>query len=111
MSDYSDDGFDSPNQKPTRDGKSKAKSSVDPKQTDTSMQKNVRFKLGGTIDNFGDANKDLKKQTFDELPASFKKQSEKEELEHKKKFMTLDDIVSDSKSNKHVIYKFMKKGF
>ena len=45
MSDYSDDGFDSPNQKPTRDGKSKAKSSVDPKQTDTSMQKNVRFKL------------------------------------------------------------------
>ena len=80
MSDYSDEGFDSPNQKPTRDSKSKAKSSVDPKQTDTSMQKNVRFKLGGTIDNFGDANKDLKSITksdkaFEELPASLKKQT------------------------------------
>mmetsp|Transcript_5802 Transcript_5802/g.9270 ORF Transcript_5802/g.9270 Transcript_5802/m.9270 type:complete len:94 (+) Transcript_5802:268-549(+) len=32
-------------------------------------------------------------------------------MEEKKKFLTIDDIDSESKSNKHIIYKFMKKGF
>ena len=32
-------------------------------------------------------------------------------MERKKKFLTLDDIVSDSSSNRFIIYKFMKKGF
>ena len=32
-------------------------------------------------------------------------------MEHKKKYLTLDDIETDSKSNRHIIYKFMKKGF
>ena len=32
-------------------------------------------------------------------------------MERKKQFLTLEDIVSDSSSNKHIIYKFMKKGF
>jgi hypothetical protein len=32
-------------------------------------------------------------------------------MEHKKKNMTIDEVNSDSKSNKHIIYKFMKKGF
>jgi len=40
-----------------------------------------------------------------------RKAQEQEELERKKQFLTMDDIVSDSKSNKHIIYKFMKKGF
>jgi intein-encoded DNA endonuclease-like protein len=29
----------------------------------------------------------------------------------KKSYLNLEDIVSDSSSNKHIIYKFMKKGF
>ena len=29
----------------------------------------------------------------------------------KKSYMNLEDIISDSSSNKHIIYKFMKKGF
>jgi hypothetical protein len=40
-----------------------------------------------------------------------KKAAQKEELERKKKTMNVDDVNSDSKSNKHIIYKFMKKGF
>lgn len=40
-----------------------------------------------------------------------KKQIAKEEIEKKKQFLTLEDIVTDSKSNRHIIYKFMKKGF
>ena len=32
-------------------------------------------------------------------------------MERKRKFLTMNDIISDSESNKHVIYKFMKKGF
>ena len=45
------------------------------------------------------------------MPNSLKKQKEKEELEMKKSYMNLEDIISDSSSNKHIIYKFMKKGF
>lgn len=29
----------------------------------------------------------------------------------KKSYLNLEDIISDSSSNKHIIYKFMKKGF
>lgn len=29
----------------------------------------------------------------------------------KKSYMNVEDIISDSSSNKHIIYKFMKKGF
>ena len=29
----------------------------------------------------------------------------------RKSYLNLEDIVSDSSSNKHIIYKFMKKGF
>lgn len=32
-------------------------------------------------------------------------------MEHKKKYLQLEDIITDSKSNRHIIYKFMKKGF
>lgn len=40
-----------------------------------------------------------------------KKSNQKAELELRKGNLTLDDIASDSKSNKHIIYKFLKKGF
>ena len=40
-----------------------------------------------------------------------KKQHAIDNLEQKKKYLTLDDIQTDSKSNRHIIYKFMKKGF
>ena len=59
-----------------------------------------------------------KKQEYDEpespsyeVPSKLKKMNEKEEFEHFKKNLTLQDIKSDSKSNKHIIYKFLKKGF
>ena len=45
------------------------------------------------------------------MPSKLKKMNEKEEFEHFKRNLTLDDIKSDSKSNKHIIYKFLKKGF
>lgn len=45
------------------------------------------------------------------MPNSLKKQKEKDELEIKKSYMNIEDIISDSSSNKHIIYKFMKKGF
>ena len=37
--------------------------------------------------------------------------NEKDEFEQYKKNLTLDQITSNSKSNKHIIYKFLKKGF
>lgn len=48
---------------------------------------------------------------MDDLPNNLKKQKERDELEIKKSYLNLEDIVSDSMSNKHIIYKFMKKGF
>lgn len=94
MSDnYSEDEWDKSDKKPVRDTKSaKSKDS-----------KNVKFK----------ANEETQKKTVDvkDLPANLRKQTAQDELEQRKKFLTVDDIVSDSKSNKHVIYKFMKKGF
>lgn len=45
------------------------------------------------------------------MPNSLRKQKEKDELEMKKSYLNLEDIISDSSSNKHIIYKFMKKGF
>ena len=44
-------------------------------------------------------------------PISLKKQKEKEEMERRRKFLTIEDIVADSQSNQKIIYKFMKKGF
>ena len=47
----------------------------------------------------------------EDAPTNLKKSNQKAELELRKKNLTLDDIASDSKSNKHIIYKFLKKGF
>lgn len=44
-------------------------------------------------------------------PSKLEKLKQQQALEQKIKYLTFEDIISDSKSNKHVIYKFMKKGF
>jgi hypothetical protein len=44
-------------------------------------------------------------------PSKLEKLKQQQALEQKMKYLTFEDIISDSKSNKHVIYKFMKKGF
>jgi hypothetical protein len=124
MSEYSDDGFDldsAMDDKPVKDNKGNSKAQTN-KKPGTAPEKKVGFKLGGGIDKFDDLNKDLTTKTgastrpqdpvkYEDLPNSLKKLHEKDELEHRKKTLTLDDIISDSKSNKHIIYKFMKKGF
>ena len=79
MSDYEYDmdGFDESDQKPTRQKTANSKQSVN-----TDDQKNVRFKLGGTIGStFDNMNKDLKgaktapndKVKFEDLPRDVKK--------------------------------------
>ena len=56
MSEYSDEGFDMDDvdQKPVKQGSSKNQASQQ------KNEKNVRFKLGGSINTFDEANKDLK---------------------------------------------------
>ena len=119
MSEYSDEGFDMDSAKDDKPVREKAlpKSSQKP---GTAPAKKVGFKLGGGIDKFDDLKKNQTGTTRPEdsvklsehtLPNSIKKQNEKDALELRKKTLTLDDIVSDSQSNKHIIYKFMKKGF
>ena len=44
-------------------------------------------------------------------PTKLEKLKQQQAFEQKRKYLTFEDIVSDSKSNKHIIYKFMKKGF
>ena len=39
------------------------------------------------------------------------KKQKLEALEQKKQFLTPEMVQTDSKSNQHIIYKFMKKGF
>ena len=104
--------------KPVRENSTAAKTAPG-KKPGTAPEKKVGFKLGGGIDKFADLNKDLKSAStkpvdpvnYKDLPKNLKKLNEKDQMEHLKKNLNLDDIVSDSKSNKHVIYKFMKKGF
>jgi len=104
MSDYSEDGFDMSDKKPVRDTNHRPK-------TEGADSKNVRFKLGGGIQQFDKPEGLGSKAKFEDLPASLKKQSAQDEREDRKQYLTLDDIQTDSKSNKHIIYKFMKKGF
>ena len=81
----------------------------------TADEKNVRFKLGGQIDDFSKVpqaskTQSQKGQEFDQ-PKALKKQLKMDELDVKKANLTPEDIVSESKSNQKLIYKFMKKGF
>ena len=81
--------------------------------------KGVRFQLPGTGKGraFDDMNKDLnlkqaaQTSVLDEQPKALKKQKKMDDLERRKNALTIDEIDSDSKSNKAIIYKFMKKGF
>ena len=118
MSDYSEEGFEmdsAMDDKPVRE-KPQAKTEKTEKKPGTAPEKKVGFKLGGGIDKFDDvktgvSTKNQDPVKYEDLPTSFKKQHEKEEMELRKKNLSLNDINSDSKSNKLIIYKFMKKGF
>ena len=80
----------------------------------------VKMKLGGSINGtFDSANPSFKTEKlpveYKDVPASLKKLQQKEILEHRKRNMTRENyqdlIVSESDTNKFIIYKFMKKGF
>ena len=80
----------------------------------------AKMKLGGSINGtFDSANPHLKTEKsaveYRDVPASIKKLQQKEILEHRKRNMTRENyqelIVSESDTNKFIIYKFMKKGF
>lgn len=113
MSEYEDDFDMSPDKEPVKDtNKGGARSQ---KTQSTTDQKNVRFNLGGKgKGEFGNPD-ELRPRTQevkpDELPNALKKQAALDELQERKKYLTIEDIASESKSNQHIIYKFMKKGF
>ena len=71
------------------------------------------FKVGGKLETFDQANKEPVRKTkdIDQLPNNLKKILKKEEIEKKKQFLEKSDIVTDSESNRQIIYKFMKRGF
>ena len=80
----------------------------------------AKMKLGGSINGtFDSANANLKIEKADveykDVPASIRKLQQKEMIEHRTRNMTRENyqelIVSESDSNKLIIYKFMKKGF
>jgi hypothetical protein len=119
MSEYSDEGFDmddAMDDKPVREKEKPQPKTEAGKKPGTAPEKKVGFKLGGAIDKFDDiktgaSTKNKDPVEYKDLPNSLKKLTEKDDLEHRKKNLSIENIVSDSKSNKLIIYKFMKKGF
>ena len=115
MSDYSE-GFDMDSAMDDKPEREKPLAKTEQKPGTAPVEKKVGFKLGGGIDKFDDVKTKASTKIqdpvkYDDLPTSFKKQHEKEEMELRKKTLSMNDINSDSKSNKLIIYKFMKKGF
>lgn len=114
MSEHSDEGFDmdsAMDEKPVSQ-----KPMAKDKKPSTAPEKKVNFKAGGRIDKFDDlktgaSTKNQDPVEWKDLPTSLKKQHEKDEMEQRKKNLTIESIISESNTNKLIIYKFMKKGF
>lgn len=75
-----------------------------------SMQKNTMQKEPAPLQKKRHNEKDAV-QVEKQVPNSLKKQIEMEQLKEKRKYQSIEDIVSESKQTKKIIYKFLKKGF